>query len=144
MKCEACGGLGYREYEGGVLRLRCRPCNGTGEVVYRRELKDCDESPPVIEGTVVRVDDQYSLGNWETSPTTAEVIKSQELSPEMERTISEAALELKERMTNDDNDGAGQLNKAGGSTDTSKPKRTTRRKVKPKARKATAKILPKS
>ena len=33
MKCEACSGLGYREYEAGLIQVGCEVCNGTGEVV---------------------------------------------------------------------------------------------------------------
>jgi hypothetical protein len=29
-KCARCDGLGYKEYEAGIIRLRCRDCGGTG------------------------------------------------------------------------------------------------------------------
>ena len=32
MKCLNCGGQGYREFEGGLIRLRCGKCNGKGEI----------------------------------------------------------------------------------------------------------------
>lgn len=32
MKCETCGGLGYQEYEAGLVQAPCRICNSTGEV----------------------------------------------------------------------------------------------------------------
>lgn len=31
MTCKQCNGLGYREYEAGLIRLRCRACNGSGQ-----------------------------------------------------------------------------------------------------------------
>jgi len=31
MNCKQCNGLGYREYEAGLIRLRCRACNGSGQ-----------------------------------------------------------------------------------------------------------------
>lgn len=34
MKCDACDGLGYREYEAGLIRLSCERCKGTGEVDF--------------------------------------------------------------------------------------------------------------
>lgn len=32
MTCKQCNGLGYREYEAGLIRLRCRACNGSGQI----------------------------------------------------------------------------------------------------------------
>ena len=32
MKCENCEGLGYKEYEHGLIRLLCRECGGKGEI----------------------------------------------------------------------------------------------------------------
>lgn len=31
-KCRDCRGLGYKEYEHGLIRLPCQRCNGTGVV----------------------------------------------------------------------------------------------------------------
>jgi len=32
LKCPECQGLGYGEYESGLIRLPCLVCNGTGEI----------------------------------------------------------------------------------------------------------------
>ena len=32
MECKSCQGLGYREYEAGLIRLRCHSCHGTGTI----------------------------------------------------------------------------------------------------------------
>lgn len=38
MKCPACKGLGYLEFEHGLIRISCSYCKGTGEI--RRELSE--------------------------------------------------------------------------------------------------------
>jgi len=49
MKCETCQGLGYREYEHGLIRLRCPECKGTGEVGALLEENVADEVVKIIE-----------------------------------------------------------------------------------------------
>lgn len=50
MICLDCDGLGYKEFEHGLIRLQCRTCKGTGygndRQVVRRDDKDTGESNP--------------------------------------------------------------------------------------------------
>ena len=32
MKCVNCGGKGFREYEAGLIMVKCQNCEGTGEI----------------------------------------------------------------------------------------------------------------
>ena len=32
MECRECMGLGYKEYQSGLIRLRCTRCNGEGNI----------------------------------------------------------------------------------------------------------------
>lgn len=32
MKCETCKGLGFKEYEAGLIQVECEECHGTGEI----------------------------------------------------------------------------------------------------------------
>lgn len=43
-KCRVCHGVGYREYEGGLVQIPCRRCGGTGKVI-KGEKKDGDKVP---------------------------------------------------------------------------------------------------
>lgn len=40
MKCGTCEGLGYKEYEAGLIRLPCPDCKGIGEIKDSESLSD--------------------------------------------------------------------------------------------------------
>ena len=51
MKCEDCEGLGYKEYEHGLIRLPCRECNGTGEIPDDNDIDSRIGQPDSTSGS---------------------------------------------------------------------------------------------
>jgi len=44
IKCRACHGTGYREYEHGFIRLPCPKCKGTGKVTKEKRIYPSEKS----------------------------------------------------------------------------------------------------